>query len=147
MSIDNVTAIRATTKAHTRKVKATSPDVALLEQAAGLIAFACKVYEGTDASDLLKIVRVARSQAQRWFDEHEELDLSSELFNAMGLLVMLDIALAADLQTDSTAADPFRSTLYAARNLLARIRAPSYGVSTGAALCDEAACTSGRLFL
>jgi hypothetical protein len=121
MNTDNVTPIGAVTKGQvrTRNAKAAVPDVSLLSEAATLIAFAHTVYDQAETDDLHGVVKVVRSQIERWVAEHPNLCFSDEVYQGLSLVIMVDSAWEAELpHPGSLICEPYRNTLNVAAGVL-----------------------------
>lgn len=102
----------------TRRAKDVQPDTRLITSAADLLGFVGHVYDYADGQEIRNTVRTARDQVELWCRENEEPDLSAKLFEACGVLILIDLALEAGLTCQSSICDPIRASIDAAAGLL-----------------------------
>jgi hypothetical protein len=118
MNATTVTPIRTVAKRPASARKTKDVDASLLMSAANLIGLVAHVYDFADEDEIHQTVRTAHCQVEQWCSDNENADLSSQLFEAYGVLMLIDMALEARLQSASSTCDAIRSSLDAAKNLL-----------------------------
>jgi hypothetical protein len=105
-------------------------DTALLRSSAKMLGTAVTSYQDIERGELLEIVRAARGHLTDWFAANPDINLTSPLYEACAVLLLVEHAIPARGRIRSHICDPVANGLTVAERLLRRgIRNPQEPVT------------------